>query len=706
MANKPNRLKVTELDFDSIKLNLKNFLKQQSEFEDYDFEGSGINILLDILAYNTHYNSYYLNMIANESFLDSSILRNSVVSHAKKYGYVPKSRVAPKAKINITVNSGNFANNTLILPKNYGFVSEVIDPASGISYDFVTLEERIAEKIANTFTFSNVEIYQGKFTTFSFDVYDEQTNPKQIFEIPDPNIDTNTLKVSVQQSSSNTYTTVFNRADNILQITGNSNVYYLQEGQNGNYQIYFGDGVLGRKITDGSIVNIQYLITDGTVANKANNFTVTESISGLSSITINSISSASGGSEKESIDEIKYSAPLKFLAQNRAVTKNDYIKLIKEKYEGFDDVNVWGGEENDPPVFGKVFVSGKPKLGFELSNTEKDYIKEEVLKPISILTVTPDLVDVDYNYVKLDSKVYYNPTLTNLTENDLKSGITSLINTFCNDNLNKFDSYLKTSLLLRKIDDYNQSIVSNELDVFVGKKFRPDFTTSRNYILDFGMPLKRGEKETNFSSSPEFSLRVVEGTSVVVRDTCSFEEVPSSYSGIESITVTNPGYDYTRTPTVKIIGDGEGATAVATLLNGRISKITVTNRGVGYTSAAIVIENDERDTTGRLAEAKAVTEGRYGNIRIVYYAKTSQTNFQTVKYIVNANVNDGIVGEIDYELGKITINNFAPIKVDNDFGSLSLFIRPKSNIIKSNFNKMLVIDSTDSSSIAVKIIKN
>lgn len=706
MANKPNRLKVTELDFDSIKLNLKNFLKQQSEFEDYDFEGSGINILLDILAYNTHYNSYYLNMIANESFLDSSILRNSVVSHAKKYGYVPKSRVAPKAKINITVNSGNFANNTLILPKNYGFVSEVIDPASGISYDFVTLEERIAEKIANTFTFSNVEIYQGKFTTFSFDVYDEQTNPKQIFEIPDPNIDTNTLKVSVQQSSSNTYTTVFNRADNILQITGNSNVYYLQEGQNGNYQIYFGDGVLGRKITDGSIVNIQYLITDGTVANKANNFIVTESISGLSGIIINPISSASGGLEKESIDEIKYSAPLKFLAQNRAVTKNDYIKLIKEKYEGFDDVNVWGGEENDPPVFGKVFVSGKPKLGFELSNTEKDYIKEEVLKPISILTVTPDLVDVDYNYVKLDSKVYYNPTLTNLTENDLKSGITSLINTFCNDNLNKFDSYLKTSLLLRKIDDYNQSIVSNELDVFVGKKFRPDFTTSRNYILDFGMPLKRGEKETNFSSSPEFSLRVVEGTSVVVRDTCSFEEVPSSYSGIESITVTNPGYDYTRTPTVKIIGDGEGATAVATLLNGRISKITVTNRGVGYTSAAIVIENDERDTTGRLAEAKAVTEGRYGNIRIVYYAKTSQTNFQTVKYIVNANVNDGIVGEIDYELGKITINNFAPIKVDNDFGSLSLFIRPKSNIIKSNFNKMLVIDSTDSSSIAVKIIKN
>lgn len=686
-----NRLKVTELDFDSIKLNLKNFLKQQSEFEDYDFEGSGINILLDILAYNTHYNSYYLNMIANESFLDSSLLRNSVVSHAKKYGYIPRSRKAPRSRINITVNAPLFANSSLTLPKNYIFRSNSIE---GISYEFVTLENKTSSKSNNTFTFENIDILQGRLATFSY-TQDQATNPKQIFEVPDSNIDTDTLKVSVQQSISNTYTTVYARAEKVLEVTDKSNVYFLQEGQNGKYQIYFGDDVLGTKIPDGSIVNLQYLITEGSLANKANSFVSTEQISGLTITSINPVYAAFGGEEKETIDQIKYSAPLKFLTQNRAVTKNDYINLINENYDGFDDVNVWGGEENDPPVFGKVFVSGKPKLGFELSNTEKEYITEEVLKPISILTVVPEIVDVDYNYLKLDSKVYYNPTLTNLSENDLKSNILALINTFCSDNLNKFDSYFKLSSLTRKIDDYNQSIISNEVDIFVGKKFRPDFTTSRNYVLDYAMPLKRGEKETNLFSSPKFTVTDQYGAD---RE-CFFEEVPASYGGVESIIVTNSGVNYTQIPTVTILGDGTGATAVATVVNGRITQITVTNPGSGYTSASVEITRGELDTTGQLASAKAVTEGRYGEIRISYYD-------QNLKYVLNANVNSGIVGTIDYEMGKISINNFAPKNVGSDFGSLFLFIKPKNNIIKSYQNKMLVLDSTDPSAVTVKVIRD
>ncbi len=686
-----NRLKVTELDFDSIKLNLKNFLKQQSEFEDYDFEGSGINILLDILAYNTHYNSYYLNMIANESFLDSSILRNSVVSHAKKYGYIPGSRTSSRSRVNVTLNvSPSFANTTLTLPKNYVFRSNPID---GITYDFITLEEKTVSKSNNSFVFSNLDIFQGRLSTFSY-TQDETTNPKQIFELPDSNIDINTLKVSIQQSISNTYTTVYAKAEKVLEVTDKSNIYFLQEGQNGKYQIYFGDDVLGRKIPDGSIVNLQYLITEGNLANKANSFVSSEQVSGVSITSIDSVYAAFGGEEKEDINQIKYSAPLKFLTQNRAVTKNDYIKLINEKYDGFDDVNVWGGEENDPPVFGKVFISGKPKLGFELSNTEKEYITEEVLKPISVLTVVPEIVDVDYNYLKLDSKVYYNPTLTNLTESDLKSNILNLINAFCNDNLNKFDSYFKLSSLTRKVDDYNQSIISNEVDIFVGKKFRPDFTTSRNYVLDYAMPLKRGEKETNLFSSPKFTAIDQFG---VFRE-CFFEEVPASYGGVESIVITNSGVNYTYTPTVTILGDGTGATAVATVVNGRITQITVTNPGSGYTSASIEITRNELDITGQLASAKAVTEGRYGEIRISYYD-------QNLKYILNANVNSGVVGTIDYEMGKISINNFAPINVGSEFGSLSLFIKPKSNIVKSYQNKMLVLDSTDPSAVTVKVIK-
>jgi len=692
-----DRIRVSELDFDSIKLNLKNFLKQQSEFQDYDFEGSGINILLDILAYNTHYNSYYLNMIANESFLDSSILRNSVVSHAKKYGYTPRSRIAPKANVNIVVNGSSTGNATLILPKNHIFRSESVD---GISYDFITLEERTTTKTGVNFIFTGVELTEGQLVTFSY-THDEDTNPKQIFEIPDSNVDTTTLKVSVQQSSSNTYTTVYNKAENVLEVTDQSNVYFLQEGQNGKYQIYFGDDVLGRKIPDGSIVIMQYVSTSGGSSNKANSFLSTSTISGLANINVSSVLAAYGGEEKESIDKIKYSAPLKLLTQNRAVTKKDYIRLIKQNYNGFDDVNVWGGEENDPPVFGRVFISGKPKLGFELSNTEKEYITEEVLKPISMLTVIPEIKDISYNYLKLNSEVYYNPTLTNLTESDLKSGITTLINNYCTNNLNKFDSYFRLSTLTRDIDDYNQSIISNEMEVFVGKKFRPDLTTTRTYEeeLDYGMPLKKGEREVNLSSEPKFTVVDEFG---VERKGCFFEEDPDSYGGVESIIVTNPGINYTSTPTITIIGDGTGANAIATVVNGKITRISVINPGSGYTSASVQITRSSPDVTGELATAKAITEGRYGKIRIAYYSGDG------LKYIINANTNSGITGTIDYELGKIRIDNFAPksINEDSSSGSLSLYIKPRNNIIRSNFNKMLVLDSLDGSAVTVKVIRD
>lgn len=694
-----DRLKITELDFDSIKQNLKNFLKQQSEFEDYDFEGSGINILLDLLAYNTHYNAYYLNMIANESFLNSSILRNSVVAHAKKFGYMPKSKRASKATVNIVVNGNSFANSTLVLPKEFTLRSQSIDQAS---YDFITLDEKIATKnVSNYFNFTNVDIYQGSLETFSY-AYNEQTNPKQIFEIPDPNVDTTKIKVSVQKSISNTFTTVYAKAEDVLQINSESEVYFIQESQSGNYEIYFGDGVLGKKIPNGSIVRIQYLITDGEAANKANNFTSPDSISGLYSYSIFPSKLATGGSEKETIDEIKYSAPLQLLTQKRAVTKSDYIKLILEKYADFESVNVWGGEENNPPVYGKVFVSAKPKLGFELTNVEKDLVTQEILKPISILTVKPEIIDVDYNYLKIDSRVYYNPISTALTESDLKTNITSLINNFCNEQLNKFDSLFKTSSLMTKIDSFNQSIISNEIDLFVFKKFRPDLINSRSYVLDFGFPLKRGEKETNFYSNPKFSM--IDDQTGTIRE-CFFEELPSSFSGIESISITNPGVFYTEIPTVEIVGDGSGATAEAVLLNGRIKEIKVTNSGVGYTSAIVKITNNPRDTTGRLAEAEAVTENRYGKIRISYYKPEATTN-KNVKYVLNESINEGIVGTIDYVEGKISIENFNPVDIGNNFKSISLYIRPKSSIIKSQFNKMLVLDSTDSTSVNVNLIRN
>lgn len=687
-----DRLNVTNLDFDQIKDSLKAFLKQQSEFQDYDFEGSGLSILLNILAYNTHYNAYYLNMVANESFMDSAMLRNSVVSHAKKYGYVPHSTVAPRAVVSVTVDSGDSTPGYLTIPKGYVFVSNLIDNKA---YNFVTLTENTVAKTGNNFVFSNLNVYEGTFVSYRFD-YTQSSNPKQLFTIPEETIDTSTLVVSVQQSTSNSDIVVYNKVSDVLTVTANSEVYFLQEGQNGQYEIYFGDNVIGRSLPDGAVVNLTYLATNGAVANKANNFVGTNSISGYSNISVDSIQAATGGSDRETVDSIKYSAPLQFLSGNRAVTKNDYIRLIIEKYPSFQAVNVWGGEENDPPVYGKVFVSAKPELGFEISDTEKSFVLENVIKPISMLTVTPVFVDVDYNYLKIESELYYDPTKTTQSQLDLELAIRNLIINFTDTNLNRFNSYFDYSGLETTVSSYSKSIISNEIEFMIGKKFRPDLINPASYVLDYGVELQRGTTYDNFYSTPTFGVIDEEG---VTRE-CFFEEIPSSYSGVESITVTNPGYNYTTTPTINIVGDGQGATAVATIVNGKISKIDVTSPGVGYTSAIIQIIGGN----GLLGTAEAVLQGRFGQIRMSYY-KLDSTSSSNVKTVINANKNNGVCGTIDYVLGRIYLDQFNPVSVNNDFGDIMIFMRPKSNIIQSRLNKMLVLDSSDPSSIIIKTTK-
>ena len=301
-----DRLTVTELDFDSIKTNLKEYLRQQTEFQDYDFEGSGLSVLLDILAYNTHYNAYYLNMVANESFMDSSVLRNSVVSHAKKVGYTPRSASTPRAVVNVTVQTNNSTPGSLTIPKGYSFLSSQIE---GNPYRFVTLGAHTTTKTGNNFVFTNIPIYEGQFATYSY-TNSYINNPNQLFTIPDANVDTNTLKISVQQSSSNSQIIVYNKATEVLNLSSSSTVYYLQEGKNGRYDVYFGDNIISKKIPDGGIVNMEYLITNAEVANRANNFISTSAIGGFSTITIDSISPASGGAPRESVDAIKFAAPL------------------------------------------------------------------------------------------------------------------------------------------------------------------------------------------------------------------------------------------------------------------------------------------------------------------------------------------------------------------------------------------------------------
>jgi hypothetical protein len=686
-----DRLNVTELDFDSIKTNLKNYLRQQSEFQDYDFEGSGLNVLLDILAYNTHYNAYYLNMVANESFMDSAALRNSVVSHAKRVGYTPRSVSAPRAVVNIAVQTTNSTPGSLTIPRGYYFLSSQID---GKSYRFVTLESYSVNKTGNNFVFTSIPIYEGQFASYSYN-NSYSNNPKQLFTIPDSNVDTNTLRVSVRQSSSNNQTIVYTKATEVLNLASTSTVYYLQEGRNGQYDVYFGDDIISKKIPDGGVVTLEYLISNGSEANKANSFTSTISIGGFSAITINPISASSGGSPRESVDQIKFAAPLNLLSQNRAVTKNDYIKIIQQKYPSFEAVNVWGGEENDPPVYGKVFISAKPKLGFEVTDTEKDFVKNTILKPISVMTVTPEIVDIDYNYLKVNSTVFYERSKLNLSDSELKAGLKTTIENYCATNLNKFNSYFKYSGLETVIDNYSPAIVSNEIELFVAKKFRPILNLSDSYMLDFGFELNRGTTSDNFYSSPDFTVIDEEGVS----RKCFFEEIPSSFTGLESVTITNPGFGYTSTPTVTVVGDGSGATARAVIVNGKLSAIEVLTPGVGYTTAAIQITGGG----GSLAAASAVLEGRYGKIRISYY-KTDEISSQSTKVVINKNKNDGVVGTIDYLLGKIMINNFQPTSVNNSFGDIMVHIRPKISIIQSKLNKMLVLDEEDPTSVTIKTV--
>jgi len=686
-----DRLNISELDFDLIKQNLKEFLRTQNEFLDYDFAGSGLNVLLDVLAYNTHYNAYYLNMVANESFMDSAALRNSVASHAKRIGYITRSARAPRAIVNITVPTGNSTAGSLTIPRGYIFFSSQID---GVTYKFVTLDSYTVAKTGTNFVFTNIPIYQGSLLSYSF-VNSYSSNPKQLFTIPSTDIDTSSLVVNVRQSSGNTTSVVYEMSEDVLNIQSDSEVYFLQEGKDGRYDIYFGDNTIGKKIPDGGIVTAEYLITQGEAANKANSFIGTASISGYSSINIDEVTSASGGSARETVDEIKFAAPLSLLSQNRAVTKNDYIRLIQQKYPQFEAVNVWGGEENNPPIYGKVFVSAKPKLGFEVTQTEKEYVKETILKPMSMLTVTPEIVDIDYNYLKITSSVYYNKTKYNGSQSQLEDGVRTTIQNYTSTNLNQFNTYLNFSGLETSIDSYNRAIVSNQADLFVAKKFRPDLINSDNYVLDFGFELTKGTTNDNFYSSPDFTLVDEMGVS----RQCFFEEVPSSFTGLESISVTNPGLNYTTTPSIEIVGDGTGATARVVIVNGKIKEFVVITPGIGYTTAAVRIVGGG----GTLGEGTAILQGRYGQIRIAYY-KLDEISSQNTKVVINKSKNDGVTGTIDYLLGKIYINNFNPTAVNNAFGNIMVHMRPKNYVIQSKLNKMLVLDDQDPTSIVVKMV--
>jgi len=688
MAGANSNVQLTELDFNTIKTNLKTFLQSQDTLKDYNYDGSALSTLLDILAYNTQYNAFYLNMVGNEMFLDTAIQRSSVVSQAKTLGYVPKSAIAPSATINLKVNQVNDAS--LTLPKFTSFMSEAID---GINYNFVVSDSKTVNTTNKTAYFNGVTLKQGIPTTISFTV-DLTANPTCTFEIPEINIDTTSLDVTVQVSSTNGSKQLFTPATSFLTLTGSDTVYFLQESVNGLYQVTFGDGILGQQLVDGNIVTLKYIVTQGLSAAGANNFVLMDTVSGYSNNTIFPITSASQGGDKESIASIKFQAPKSFAAQGRAVSKNDYITAIQQNTLGisFDAVNVWGGEQNDPPVYGQVFVSLKPTGSYNLTSTQKQRIISEVIKPISVLTVTPTIVDPDYTYLKLTLNVYYDPSKTSLTASQIETGIQASVRSFAATSLNTFNSTFNAYELLNTIQSYDSSIITSEYDIQVQKKFFPNLTVPTTYNLYYNTPLEKGVFLSGVSSSPATQFRDPTNLANVI-DGIFIEELPSTTVGVDTISVINPGFGYQSSPTVTILGDGTGATAHAVMSGGSIKNIVVDTAGVNYTSAIAIITPADGDTTGQLGAAVVNLQGRYGSLRS-YYNNTSQ-----VKTVFISNI-----GTIDYTAGVITLNAFSPIDVDSPLGQLTVTAKPTTSIISSTYNRIITIDPYDPTAVIVNVI--
>ena len=688
MAGANSNIQVADLDFNSIKNNLKTYLQSQDTLKDYNYEGSALSNLLDVLSYNTQYNAYYLNQVANEMFLDSALQRGSVVSQAKLLNYTPKSAIAPAATINLIING--VTDSSLTLLKYTPFLSEAID---GINYTFSSDDTVTVNTLNNTATFNNLVIKQGVSTTLLYTV-DSIANPSYTFEISDTNVDTTTLQVVIQPAYGNSDRITYTLADNYLGLDGNSMVYFLQENLNGKYEIYFGDGILGNKLVDGNIIFISYIITDGSAAAGANNFVLMNPVSGYSNYVLNPVTPANQGGDKESIQSIKFQAPKAYAAQNRAVSKNDYITAIQQNTLGvsFDAVNVWGGEENDPPIYGQVFVSLKPTGAYNLTATQKQRIISEVIKPISVLTVTPTIVDPDYTYIKLILNVYYDPSKTSLTSAQLESGLKTAIYNFASNSLNTFNSTFNSYDLLNTIQNYSNSILTSEYKIQLQKKFFPNLGTPTTYNLYYNVPIEKGIFLSGVGSSP--SMQYLDPTNLAnVIEGVYLEEVPSSTYGLDTISVINPGFGYQSTPKVTILGDGTGATAYAVISGGSIKNIVIDNPGVNYTSAVAIITAAAGDTTGQLGAAVVNLQGRYGTLRS-YYNNTSN-----IKTIFNENV-----GLVDYTGGVVTLNGFTPYGVDNPLGQLTVSVNPTTSIISSSYNKIITIDPYDPLAITVNMI--
>tara|TARA_B100000927_G_C16474848_1_gene473009 strand:- start:4671 stop:6605 length:1935 start_codon:yes stop_codon:yes gene_type:complete len=489
---------VTELDFDTIKTNLKTHLKNQTEFADYDFEASGISQLIDLLAYNTHYNAVLAHMVSNEAFIDSAVKRNSVVSIAKTMGYTPRSARSAKAVIDLTiVPDPAFTSTSLTLTKDRIFTSNV----NGRNFNFLpdkdyTVDKSVINGVA-AFRFTNITLVEGTRVTTSEVI--NSTNRSGPVILPNDNVDTTTLSVRVQTSSTNLNATPFALSEQITGVTSKSTVFYLEERTDGFYQVVFGDGVLGKQLDVGNIVICEYILGNATKGNGARKFSPPSSITGSAeNLTGKTVSAATGGFELENINSIRFNAPRFNSAKGRVVTSTDYETAIKQSNPNIKSVTVWGGEDNVPPVYGTVYISLQPQTGFVITDTEKNEIANNVIKPKLPVSLVTEFVDAETLFIGFNIAVTYDPKLTTESSDAIKTKVLDQVTSHFDTNVNELKKNFFFSKLSKELDSVSDSILANNIEMRLMKKLTPTLETPTRYQLKYNNKLLASSVRTNY----------------------------------------------------------------------------------------------------------------------------------------------------------------------------------------------------------------
>lgn len=516
------QLNVAELDFDAIKENLKSYLQSQEEFQDYNFDGSALSILLDVLAYNTHYNATLAHLQSNEMFIDSAVKRNSVASIAKTLGYTPTSRKSARANITLQIDPpDSYTGTSLTVSRDTPFTAKTVQN----TYTFYPKEDYFSSLVSLEtggvgFSF-DMELIEGKRVSNTFVA--DLSSLSGPFVIPNKNVDTSTIRVRVQQSSSVVSTTTWNFYDDVMDVDASTKAYFIEEGPAGLYEVRFGDDIIGKKLDAGNIVIVDYIVSSGSAANSIPNFATTNTFTGSSEqkrVYLNS--PATGGAEQESIDSIRYNAPKFNATKNRVVTASDYETLIRSRFSNINSIVVWGGEENNPPIYGKVFISIQPLPGSVITQADKDIITRDIIRPRSVVSIQPEFVTPIETYIGLNISANYNKTLTTLTSSRIESEIRTVVQNFFVNNLNKLQKNFYYSKLLSAVVGTTQSIFSASIQIQLHKRISVSLGISNEYVVRFNGPIQSETvRTTNFTTTitgKQYEVYITDGHPTTVGD--------------------------------------------------------------------------------------------------------------------------------------------------------------------------------------------